>query len=59
MSNTPIWDETSTNLLLLQKSAYERGRIETRLAIVDKLKAATKKPPVYIVKLIKELESNA
>jgi hypothetical protein len=53
---TPIWDELNDNLKSLSKSAYERGRIEERLAIADKLKSATKKPPMWVTKLIKELE---
>ena len=54
---TPIWDELSDNIKRVTESAYQRGRIEERLALADRLRAVSKKPPVWVVKLIKELES--
>ncbi len=53
---TPIWDELSPNIKLIQESAYKRGRIEARLELAKQLAQATKKPPMWLSKVIKDLE---
>lgn len=53
---TPIWDEVSSNIRSAQESAYARGVIETRLLIAKQLQQATKKPPMWLSKFIRDLE---
>lgn len=53
---TPIWDEVSNNIRTAQDSAYARGVIETRMKIAAELRAATKKPPMWLAKYIEKLE---
>jgi hypothetical protein len=52
---TPIWDEVNSNIRTIQKSAYERGRIEQRTATVQELKKI-KRPATWVTKLIERLE---
>lgn len=53
---TPIWDEVSENIRVIQESTYKRAQIETRQALAAELRNATKKPPAWVVKMIERLE---